>query len=171
MTQRGFRRGATHADTIGGLAMLGLILLFLVAVGTTVKRESYRHGQIDALEGDVRYVSLEMDGDVFWHEPSKPEKLYPSRKDAVDPEIESLARRIDEVRMALEAAMESKEQERFSTGVRGIINVGFGVSLDDLLACVDSAWVVCQLQNQSLCGLDVSGGCWFDCCPVEASDG
>ena len=37
-----------------------------------------------------------------------------------------------------------------------------------LAACEVIARAVCESQSQAVCGIDVSNGCWFSCCPLRA---
>ena len=50
------------------------------------------------------------------------------------------------------------------------ILVNVGEDLDDLLACIDSAFAVCEAQGEVVCGMNITGGCWYSCCPEEVRD-
>lgn len=48
-----------------------------------------------------------------------------------------------------------------------VIIVNVGEDLDDLRACMDFAWTVCEAEGEVVCGMDVRGDCAFNCCPEE----
>ncbi len=61
---------------------------------------------------------------------------------------------------------ETREREEWSERFF-IIAVNVGEDLDDLQACMELAWIVCEEEGEVVCSMDVRGGCWFSCCPEE----
>ncbi len=57
-----------------------------------------------------------------------------------------------------------------AAGLSEQVVLGLATSLldPDVEACVATAEVVCESQNQVLCSIDVSNGCWFTCCAPTA---
>ena len=82
-----FRRG----DTDSVILIMLLLIMACVGLGLTARsiyRVAYKNGQIDALEGTVRYTSIETDAGTFWYEESQPAVLYASRKKSEEGGIE-----------------------------------------------------------------------------------
>ena len=45
---------------------------------------AYRHGQIDALEGDISFTSIKTEDGVYWYRTSAPGVLFGSRNESGD---------------------------------------------------------------------------------------
>ncbi len=65
---------------------------------------------------------------------------------------------------ALAESREETPDRRFIT-----IFVNLGEDLDDLQACMELAWIVCENEGEVVCGMDIRGSCWFSCCPEDGS--
>ena len=74
------RRGNTTGETIAYMLLMAFAIGALVITGAYWYRDGYRDGQIDALEGTVKYASVETEAGTFWYTESKPKNLYARRK-------------------------------------------------------------------------------------------
>lgn len=63
-----------------GLFIVILVTAFLAIAFVQTCEGGYNHGQIDALEGNVVYESIETPDGTFWYDPSDPRILWESRK-------------------------------------------------------------------------------------------
>ena len=78
MTSEGMRRGESAEGVLVVLAIIVLCAIALGWIAHATYETGYRNGQIDSLEGTVRYTSV-ADG-TLWYREFAPKKLYKSRK-------------------------------------------------------------------------------------------
>ena len=75
------KTGPTSTDFVIIVAIIVACVL-ITAFGTY--GVGYKNGQIDALEGNAKYISVETEEGVYWYKSSRPMTMYKSRNESGD---------------------------------------------------------------------------------------
>lgn len=71
----GFRRGDVD-DAIVVILVVFFIVVAGLIIGFSNWHIGYRHGQIDAANGVMKFTKVEQDDTTYWYKTDKPKNLY-----------------------------------------------------------------------------------------------